>query len=355
MDLVFRDEPLTDEQKMIRDTVAEFVGASVAPGAAAIDADASFAPELMAELAELGLLSVPLPEASGGAGFDFVAFALVLAEIARECPALAQHVLLHTIGGVLPLSELDGLESEAGMAAMGEKLAAFISDAIDISFDASTGKVSGHGANVLLAPNADVFVVHATAASGGVLLLVDSSGAARGDSKNRLGMRGVHICDVSFDGADARVIAEGQACQRVVDLQLQRELVGALAIGAGLTHSVARIASNYAEEREQFGAPIARLGAVQEMMARADVAYRVTAELAFSLAGGIDRGEDVLVAARAARIVTGDMIMRAADSGLQVHGGYGFSQEYPIERLYRDARHIAVMGGCTDGLFAMHA
>ena len=168
-------------------------------------------------------------------------------------------------------------------------------------------------------------------------------------------MRGVSLCDVRFESASATVLAEGDSAAQIASSRRTRELVGALAIGAGLAQSVSQIACVYAREREQFGGPIARLGAVAEMMAQTDVAYHVASELSLALSRSLDRKEDVLNQARSARLVIGDLIMRSADCGLQIHGGYGFSREYAIERFYRDARHIAVMGGSADMLLEASA
>ena len=347
-----RDESLTEEQRMIRDMVGDFVGGSVASQAVAIDANATIPDALLEELAELGLLCVPLPEAAGGAGFDFVSLTLVLAAIAGECPALAQHVLFQTIDGVLMLAESGGQETHMEAVAGGSATVAFCELDNGGSWDAAKGQLTGHATCVLGGVGADLILVSVSDESQPMLLLVESEKIQCGESRNRLGMRGVTACDVSFTSSTAVVLAEDDAALKLVAMRKSREWVGALAIASGLAKSVSEIACAYAREREQFGGPIARLGAVQEMMARTDVAYRIASELTQSLASGIDRGEDVRLAARAARIVAGDLVMHAADVGLQIHGGYGFSQEYAIERFYRDARQIAVMGGCEDELLA---
>ncbi len=328
-----RDESLTEEQRMVRDMIAELTAGSVASQAVAIDETSTIGEGLRQELAELGLLSVPLSEEAGGAGFDFVSLALVLASIASESGAVAQHVLLQTVGGVMMLAEtgapVERLEAVAG----GEQAAAFCELAQGAAWDRNADCVTGEAQCVLGGVEADLFLAFVRDESSSVLLLVDAEKVSKGESKNRLGMRGVTACDVRFEGAAATVLAEGAAAIGPVAMRQTREWVGALAIASGLAQGISSISCKYAREREQFGGPIARLGAVGEMMARTDVAHRVISECAHSLAAALDRSEDVTADARSARIVAGDLIMRAADAGLQIHGGYGFSREYPIERF----------------------
>jgi alkylation response protein AidB-like acyl-CoA dehydrogenase len=361
---------LTDEQELLRRTVRDFSETRVAPIAEELDREERFPYELVAEMAELGLMGIPIAEEYGGAGADIVSYAIAIEELTRIDSSVAITVAAHTSLGTMPIY-LYGTEEQkqewVPQLASGAKLAAFGLTEANAGSDAGAtrtradlrdGKWVVDGSKIFIT-NAGTDItacVTVTAVTGkdeisNIIIPNGTPGYEISAPMHKLGWHASDTRELSFKDCavpEGNLLGpRGKGFQQFMEI-LDGGRISVAAMGVGLAQGAYDLAFAYAKEREQFGRPIAKFQAVQ--FALADMATEIEAgrQLVYRAAWLKDQGKDFGLAAAQAKLYTGLLSNRAANAALQIHGGYGFMEEYAISRLYRDQKILEIGEGTNE-------
>jgi alkylation response protein AidB-like acyl-CoA dehydrogenase len=364
------DLDLTAEQELVRETVRTFARERVAPIAAELDREARFPYELVGELAELGLMGLPIPEEYGGAGGDTVSYALAIEELTRIDSSVAITVAAHTSLGTMPIY-LFGDEAQRRQwlpdLAAGRKLAAFGLTEPGAGSDAGATRTTAelrdgswvvNGAKIFIT-NAGTDIsgcvtITARTGEGEISNLVVPNGTAGYEISapmKKLGWKASDTRELSFRECavpEANLLGpRGQGFHQFLEI-LDGGRISVAAMGVGLAQGAYDLAFAYAREREQFGKPIARFQAIQFKLA--DLATEIEAGrgLVIRAAWLKDQGRPFAREAAMAKLYTGELSNRAVNWSLQIHGGYGYMEEYAISRLYRDQKILEIGEGTNE-------
>ena len=361
---------LTEEQQLLRSTVREFAETRVAPLAEELDREARFPYELVSELAELGLMGIPIAEEYGGAGADTVSYAIAIEELTRIDSSVAITVAAHTSLGTMPIylfgSEeqkqewLPRLTSGKNLAAFGltEPGAGSDAAATRTRADLRDGKWVVNGTKMFIT-NAGTDIsacVTITACTGedevsNIVIPNGTPGYDISEPMHKLGWRASDTRELSFKDCavpETNLLgARGRGFQQFLEI-LDGGRISVAAMGVGLAQGAYDLALAYAKERQQFGKAIARFQAVQ--FALADMATEIEAgrQLLYRAAWLKDAGEPFALAAAQAKLYTGLLSNRVVNAALQIHGGYGFMQEFAISRFYRDQKILEIGEGTNE-------
>jgi short/branched chain acyl-CoA dehydrogenase len=364
------DLDLTPEQELVRRTVRDFAEQRVAPAAEELDRECRFPYEIVAELAELGLMGMPIPEEYGGGGTDTLSYAIAVEELTRIDSSVAITVAAHTSLGTMPIY-LFGTEEQKRewlpQLASGEKLAAFGltepgagSDAGNVRTTAELrdGRWVVNGSKIFIT-NAGTDIsacVTITARTGdgeisNIIVPNGTPGYEISEPMHKLGWHASDTRELSFE--DAAVPEEnllgprGQGFHQFLTI-LDGGRISVAAMGVGLAQGAYDQAYAYAREREQFGKPISKFQAVQFKLA--DMATEIEAgrALVYRAAWLKDQGRPFAREAAMAKLYTGELSNRAVNAALQIHGGYGFTDEFPISRFYRDQKILEIGEGTNE-------
>ena len=361
---------LTDEQQLIRDTVREFALTRVAPVAEELDREARFPYELVAEMAELGLMGIPIPEQYGGAGSDTVSYAVAVEELTRIDSSVAITVAAHTSLGTMPIylyGSEDQKQEWLPRLASGEALAAFGLTEANAGSDAGATRtraelrdgswiVNGLKMFITNAGTDITACVTITALTGdgeisNIVVPNGTPGYEISAPLHKLGWRASDTRELSFHDCavpEGNLLGErGKGFRQFLEI-LDGGRISVAAMGVGLAQGAYDLALAYAKERHQFGKPIAEFQAVQ--FALADMATEIDAgrALVHRAAWLKDKGKDFALAAAQAKLYTGLLSNRAVNAALQIHGGYGFMDEFAISRLYRDQKILEIGEGTNE-------
>ena len=364
------DFDLTPEQELIRDTVRSFARERIQPVAAALDRESRFPYELVAELAELGLMGLPIPEEYGGAGGDTVSYAIAIAELTRVDSSVAITVAAHTSLGTMPIL-LYGNEAQKQQwlpdLASGKRLAAFGLTEAGAGSDAGNTRTTAdlrdgswviNGAKLFIT-NAGTDItwgVTITARTGedeisNVVVENGTPGYTISAPMKKLGWRASDTRELSFEECavpEANLLGErGAGFKQFLEI-LDGGRISVAAMGVGLAQGAYDLAFAYAKEREQFGKPISRFQAIQFKLA--DMATEIEAGrgLVLKAAWLKDEGRDFAQQAAMAKLYTGELSKRVVDAALQIHGGFGYMEEAAISRLYRDQKILEIGEGTNE-------
>ena len=361
---------LTDEQELIRQTVREFALSHVAPVAEELDREERFPYELVAELAELGLMGIPIPEEYGGAGADTVSYAIAIEELTRIDSSVAITVAAHTSLGTMPIYMFgnDAQKQEwLPQLASGAKLAAFGLTEPDAGSDAGAtrtraelhdGELVVNGSKIFIT-NAGTDItacvtITALTADGEVSNVIVPNGTPGYEISAPMHKLGWHASDTrELSFKDCRVPAghllgeRGKGFQQFMEI-LDGGRISVASMGVGLSQGAYDLAFAYAQERRQFGKPISKFQAIQFQLA--DMATEIEAgrQLVYRAAWLKDEGKPFALAAAQAKLYTGLLSNRAVNAALQIHGGYGFMNEFAISRLYRDQKILEIGEGTNE-------
>jgi len=361
---------LTKEQQLVRDTVREFAESRIAPVAAELDREHRFPYELVAELAELGLMGMTVPEGYGGAGADALSYAIAIEELTRIDSSVAITVAAHHSLGTLPILYFGNDEQKREwlpQLASGQKLAAFGLTEPGAGSDAGATRTTAElrdgqwiiNGSKLFITNAGTDItacVTITARTGEdeISNLIIPNGTPGYEISGPLEKMGWHASDTRELSFRDCAVPEGNLLgprgegfnQFLEILDGGRISVGAM--GVGLAQGAYDLAAAYAEEREQFGRPIAKFQAVQFRLV--DMATEIAAgrNLVYNAAWTKDRGRPFGKEAAIAKLYTGEMSNRVVNWALQVHGGYGYMDEFAISRLYRDQKILEIGEGTNE-------
>jgi short-chain 2-methylacyl-CoA dehydrogenase len=361
---------LTEEQELLRRTVRDFSESKVAPIAEELDREERFPYELVQEMAELGLMGIPIPEEYGGAGADTVSYAITIEELTRIDSSVAITVAAHTSLGTMPIY-LYGSEEQkqewVPQLAAGAKLAAFGLTEANAGSDAGATRTRAELRNGQWIVNGSkIFITNAgtditacvtiTALTGDdeISNIIVPNGTPGYDISAPMKKLGWHASDtreLSFKDCavpeDNLLGPRGKGFHQFMEI-LDGGRISVASMGVGLAQGAYDLAFAYAKERQQFGRPIAKFQAVQ--FALADMATEIEAgrQLVYRAAWLKDQGKDFALAAAQAKLYTGLLSNRAVNAALQIHGGYGFMEEYPISRLYRDQKILEIGEGTNE-------
>jgi short-chain 2-methylacyl-CoA dehydrogenase len=361
---------LTEEQQLVRETVRTFARERVAPVAADLDREQRFPYELVAELAELGLMGMTIPEEYGGAGADTVSYALVVEELTRIDSSVAITLAAHHSLGTLPIYYFGNEEQKRRWLpdlASGKKLAAFGLTEPGAGSDAGATRTTAELRNgEWIVNGSKIFITNAgtditgcvtiTARTGddeisNIVVENGTAGYTISPPMHKLGWRASDTRELSFE--NCRVPEEnllgprGKGFQQFLTI-LDGGRISVAAMGVGLAQGSYDLAYTYAQEREQFGKPIARFQAVQFKLA--DMATEIEAGRALVLKAAWLKDEDRDFAREAAmaKLYTGELSHRVVNAALQIHGGYGYMEESAIARLYRDQKILEIGEGTNE-------
>jgi short-chain 2-methylacyl-CoA dehydrogenase len=361
---------LTEEQELLRRTVRDFAESRVAPVAEEIDREERFPYELVAEMAELGLMGIPISEEYGGAGADTVSYAIAIEELTRIDSSVAITVAAHTSLGTMPIY-LYGSEEQKRewlpRLASGEALAAFGLTEPNAGSDAGATRTRAelrdgewvvNGSKIFIT-NAGTDIsacVTITALTGddeisNIIVPNGTPGYEISAPMRKLGWHASDTRELSFKDCsvpESNLLGpRGKGFHQFMEI-LDGGRISVASMGVGLAQGAYDLAFAYAKEREQFGRPIARFQAIQ--FALADMATEIEAgrQLVYRAAWLKDAGKPFGLAAAQAKLYTGLLSNRAVNSALQIHGGYGFIEESAIARLYRDQKILEIGEGTNE-------
>ena len=363
---------LTEEQLLIQEMVREFARTEVAPIAAEIDRDHRFPEELIPQMAKLNILGVPIPEEFGGAGADNVSYVIALEELARVCASTSIIVSGHTSLATWPILEFGTTaqkEKYGTKLATGEILGAFALTEPGAGTDAASGKTTAvrdgdeyvlNGSKIFITNGgyAGVYIVTAmtdpAAGTRGISAFVvepDAPGFSVGEKEHKMGIKASSTTPLYFSDCripkDALLGGEGKGF-KIAMATLDGGRIGVAAQALGIAQGALDASIAYAKERVQFGKPLSALQAIQWMIA--DMATQIDAArlLVYRAAWNKDNGLPYGQAAAMAKLFASETATHVADRAIQIHGGYGYTESYPVERAYRDAKVTELYEGTSE-------
>jgi alkylation response protein AidB-like acyl-CoA dehydrogenase len=369
------DFTLSGEQRQIRDTVAEFVDEEVVPRAPEIDETDEFPADLIDEMAELGLMGMPFPVEYEGAGLDYHSYAIGLAEIARGSGGLGTVVAAHTsLAGNMLYEFGDERQKEEYLTALntGEDIGAFaLSEAeagSDVPAMTTRAERDGDGyvvdggklwiSNGSVADTVTLFAkTDPDAGRKGISSFVvrpeEDDGFVVEGTEDKLGDKGCPTAELRFDDMwipeDRLLGEEGEGfVQALKTLNGGRITIAARSVG--IARAALDEATEYAQEREQFDRAIADFQAIQHKLADMDTKVRAAELLMHEAADLKMRGEDYIKEAAQAKLYASEISREVANEGIQIHGGYGYTKDFPAERFYRDAKLNEIYEGTSEVL-----
>ena len=367
---------LEPEQQEIRSLARRFGDERIAPHAAGWDREHTFPREVFAQLGELGLMGVCVPEEQGGAGADFLSYVLVLEELSRADAGVGVTVAVHTSACTLPL--LDHGSPYVPALAAGEEIGAFALTEAGSGSDASAmrtryagGRLTGAKQWITNGSHASTFLVFARdedapggAAERGSAERSGDERAARGISafvaragaeglavtreEEKLGLNSSSTADLAFESTPAERLGEPGRGMSIALRTLDGGRIGIAAQAVGIAQAALDLATGYAKERNAFGGPIARLGAIQQKLADMQTEIEAARALTWRAARLKQAGHPHTVEGAQAKLFASAVARRQTGEAIQVLGGYGYTKEFPAERYYRDAKVTEIYEGTSE-------
>ena len=364
------DFDLSEEHRLFRDTVREFAEGEIAPVAEELDRASRFPLDEIGRAADLGLLGVPIPERYGGAGADTLSYALAIEELARVDSSFAITIAAHTSLGTMPILLYGSEEQRAEWLprlASGKGLGAFGLTEPGAGSDAGATRTRAElrdGAWVI--DGSKMFITNAgteisacvtiTARTGqdeisNLIVPNGTPGYEVGPPLRKMGWKASDTRPLAFDGCrvpERNLLGpRGAGFRQFLEI-LDGGRISVAAMGLGLAQGAFDLALRYARVREQFGRPIARFQAIQFKLADMATELEAARHLVYKAAWLKDAGRPFAHAAAIAKLYTGELARRAANEAVQIHGGYGYMDEYAVSRLYRDAKILEIGEGTNE-------
>ena len=363
---------LTEEQKMVRDMVRDFARNEIAPRAAEIDETGEFPMDIVKKMGELGLMGIPFPEEWGGGGFGELTYAIAVEEVAKVCASTAITMAAHTSIGTAPIY-IFGTEEQRKKylvpLAKGAMIGAFAmtepNAGSDVGSTESTAVKKGdkyilNGSKMFCtnAGVADVMVVSARVGKGkgieGITIFLvekDTVGLKMGKKENKMGWRGSDTR--MFTMEDAEVPAsnllgvEGEGFKQNMEV-LEGVRISIAALSLGIAEAALEASISYAAQRKQFGRTIGHFQAIRfkiaDMVTGVEAGKLLTYNAARLRERGLPHGKEAAIA----KLFCSELATKAASEAIQIHGGYGYIKEYPVERYMRDAKVCEIGEGTSE-------
>lgn len=363
---------LNEEQQMIQAMVRDFARSIILPTAAERDKTKEFPQDIIRQLGELGLMGMNVPQEYNGAGVDTICYSLALQEIGYACASTAVILSVHNSVSCGPIYQFGSdflKDNYLTSLAAGQKLGCFAlteaSAGSDPTSQKSTAKKDGNSyilngtkAWITSGKSSDIVVATAYTDKGkkhrGISAFVLEKGMpgfAVGREEDKMGQRSSDCASLIFE--DCRVPAEnllGEEGQGFIIAMtaLDEGRIGIASMSVGISQACLDAAVSYSKDREQFGNPLSKFQGIRWMIADMAVQIEAARLMTFNVAAMKDRGERFTAEASMAKLFASESANRCAYTALQIHGGYGYSTEYPVERYYRDARVTTIYEGTSE-------
>jgi short/branched chain acyl-CoA dehydrogenase len=361
---------LSEEHELLRSTVRDFAEKRIAPVAEELDREHRFPYDIVAELAELGLMGIPIPEEHEGGGGDTLSYAIAVEELTRVDSSVAITVAAHTSLGTMPIFLYGSDEQKREWLpdlASGRRLGAFGLTEAEAGSDAGATRTTAelregrwvvNGSKIFIT-NAGTDItacVTLTVRTGddevsNIIVPTGTEGYEISAPMRKMGWHASDTRELSFRDCavpEANLLGERGAGYRQFLEILDGGRISIAAMGLGLAQGAYDLAAAYARERKQFGQPISKFQAIQFKLA--DMATEIEAGRGhvYKVAWLKDQGRPFGQAAAMAKLYTGELAHRVANQALQIHGGYGYMDEYAISRLYRDQKVLEIGEGTNE-------
>ncbi|MDE0898892.1 MAG: acyl-CoA dehydrogenase [Longimicrobiales bacterium] len=362
---------LTERERMFQEAVRDFATAEIAPNVARMDETAQMDPELITQLFEMGLMGIEIPESLGGTGADFFTSALIVEELSRVDPSVAVLVDVQNtlfINALLRWATSEQKErllprlasDTVGAYALSE--AGSGSDAFALScratVDGDDWILNGHKLWITNGHEAGLYIVFATVDPGAgykgitaFLVERESEGFSIGKKEDKLGIRASSTTELVFEDVrvpGANVLGEVGMGYRTAIETLNEGRIGIGAQMVGLAQGALDHTVRYVREREQFGRAIGSFQGVQFQLAEMATQIEAARLLVYNAARLKDAGQPFVTQAAMAKLFASEAAQRVASTCIDLHGGYGFTKEYPVEKLYRDAKIGTIYEGTSN-------
>lgn len=366
------DFSLSDEQRAIQEVARSFTQNEIAPVALHYDETQDFPHEIFQKLGELGFLGIMVPTELGGSGMGYMEYALIVEEIAKGCPSIALGVAAHNglcTGHILRFGSEELKKQYIPALAKGEVLGAWGLTEPGAGSDAGGTQTTAvlNGDHYILNGSKN-FITHGNVGKTAVIMaMTNREAGSRGISafvvdksmegfyatkkENKLGMRSSDTASLVLDNVrvpkENLIGNEGEGfVQALQILDGGRISIAALSLGLGeaaLAHSI-----KYTQERHQFGKPLSAMQGIQFKLAKMATEIEASRLLIYKAAWMRDNGMPMAREASHAKLLASEMCVRAAEEAVQIHGGYGYTKDYPVEKLYRDAKLLTIGEGTSE-------
>lgn len=367
MDLNF-----TEEQQMMRKMVRDFAKDRVEPEVARMEREDRFPKELVAEMAELGLMGIPIPEEYGGTGMDFVSYIIAIHELSKVSPALGVILSVHTSVGTNPILYFGTEEQKQKYIpklASGEYVGAFALTEPSAGSEASAIKTTAedqgdhyvlNGSKLFITNGgaADTYITFAktdvSQGANGISAFIvekDFTGFQVGKKEKKMGLNGSNTTEIIFDNCivpKENLLGQVGEGYKIALSNLSAGRIGIAAQSLGIAEGALEAAVHYAKERKQFGKPISAQQGISfkiaDMATNVEAARLLTYRAATLHAANISCPKE----ASMAKLFASETARKTAIESLQVFGGYGYTKEYPVERYFRDSKVVEIYEGTSE-------
>jgi alkylation response protein AidB-like acyl-CoA dehydrogenase len=366
------DVRLTDDQQLLRRSIREFAESELRPHVREWDEAQHFPREVLPKCAALGLMGIQIPEEYGGAGFSSVDYCVCIEELARVDPSVCLSIAAHNGLGLAHIA-MFGTEAQKRRyvvpLARGEQLAAWgLTEAASGSDAASMRTTAVRDGDDWVINGSKQFITHGRYGDLIVVMAVTNKakgsrgisafivergtpGFRAGKKEDKLGMRASETSEVVFENcrvpAGQMVGAEGQGFINALQV-LDAGRIGIAALAVGLAQGAYEAARAYAFERKQFGQAIGRFQSIRAKLVDNLTRIEAARLLTFRAAAMKDAGQPTTVEAAMAKLYSSEIAVRAAEDGVQIHGGYGFVKDYPAEKYFRDVKLTTIGEGTSE-------
>jgi len=363
---------LNEQQKMIKKMVREFAEKEIAPVAADLDKKAEYPTKILQKMAKLGLLGIIIPTEYGGAGLDTISYAIVIEEISRKCASTGVITSVHNSLVSWPIMKYGTEEQKKKylpILAKGEKIGAFAGTEPNAGSDLGAMRTSaklkgdkyiinGDKTFITSGSEAGILIVFAVtdknAGSKGIsAFIVENTfkGFKVGSIFDKMGINANHVSELVFENMEVpkeNLLGKEGEGFKIALSTLDGGRVGIGAQAVGIAQACLDESIEYAKQRQQFGRPISSFQAIQWMIA--DMATRIEAAryLVYNAAYKKDKGERISKEAAMAKLFASETAVEAAIKAVQIHGGYGYTKEYTVERLFRDSKITEIYEGTSE-------